>query len=129
MNNTAVSEYMVYGFAAPESALIDHGYRVAIAQGTRPSAVPSDNVRTAMTHLLAHAGDVRARLVLAYYPSTPERDYAIALASNDGQDGLPDTPPPAAAVDRLRGILGIRRQAVPGWYYADRSVEDVPKRM
>ena len=122
---------MIYGFAAPESVLVNWGYRVALTQGRRPSATPSENVKTAMADLARRAPGLHARLVLAYFLAdetrSPERDYAIALASNDGQDGLPNDPP-EEMVERVREVLGIGADRL-AWFYADKTAEDVPRRV
>ena len=128
-----MTEYMIYGFLTPEAALVNRGYRVALAQGKRPSVVPSVNVRTAMEDIKRRVGDLRARLVLAYYlideTCSPERDYAIALASNDIRDGLPNDPPSAEVIEKLRQTLGVKSDGTAAWYYADKSPEEVPRRM
>ena len=128
-----MAEYVVYGFPMPESRLVNRGYKVTLAQGKKASAVPSANVRAAFDDIMRNTGDVSARLVLAYYAqgttSAEERDYAVALASNDLTDGLPNAPPPAESVDKLRAVLGIKPSEVPNWYYADRTAEDIPRRI
>ncbi|KAJ3554449.1 hypothetical protein NM688_g3102 [Phlebia brevispora] len=128
-----MTEYIVYGFPVPESRLVNRGYRVALSQGKRPSAVPSENVRTAFDDIRRKTGDLHARLVLAYYaqdiPTSLERDYAIALASNDNTDGLPNVPPPAESIEKLKVVLGVKPDEAPTWYYADRTPEDVPRRL
>ena len=129
-----MDEYMIYGFAAPESALVNWGYRVALTQGRRPSATPSENVKAAMAEPARRAPGLHARLVLAYFlpdeTRSPERDYAIALASNDGRDGLPNAPPPedSETLERLKEVLGIEADKL-AWYYADRTAETVPRRI
>lgn len=128
-----MAEYMIYGFTMPESTLVNWGYRVALAQRRRPSAIPSENVRTAMEDIVKRMGGLRVRLVLAYYLSecngSTERDYAIALASNAMNDGLPNTPPSDEAAEKLRAVLGIKPDTAPAWYYADRTAEDIPRRI
>lgn len=129
----AMSDYAIYGFPMSESRLVNWGYRVTLAQGKKPSAVPSVNVRVAFDDIRRSAGDTHTRLVLAYYiqeaTSTEERDYAVALASNDFTDGLPNVPPPVECVNHLKAVLGLKPAEIPAWYYADRTAEDIPRRI
>lgn len=128
-----MSDYAIYGFPMLESHLVNWGYRVTLAQGRKPSVVPSVNVRGAFDDIRRSVGDTHARLVLAYYiqeaTSTQERDYAVALASNDLTDGLPNVPPPVESVNQLKAVLGLKPTEVPAWFYADRTAEDIPRRI
>ncbi|THH01622.1 hypothetical protein EW026_g1098 [Hermanssonia centrifuga] len=130
---TTHTPYMIYGYVTPEEYLINRGYMVAHKQRKKPSARPSDNVRVAVHDIMDQAAIYNrhsSKLVIVHLADdplrTPEREYAIAVASNDSNDGLPNSLPDSDIVERLKKVLGARH--APGWFVAEMSNEDIPSR-